>query len=342
MASVALVVTNACSPDPRVQRHARWLSDAGHEVTIHAFDREQTYTDEEIDGYKIIRHHLGISKYGNGFSAFRAKRRFIRSLKINDDIVICNDSDTLALKFSGKRIFDMHDLAYTWPLMQGNGIINRIVAWGMKRDMLKRAKLCNAIITSSPEFVKWLKKYNLSSELVLNSRDPIACERVTDKIVVGYFGRIRETEPFLLLKSAIKNEKIEVIIAGDGPKVEEVCTNFPEADYRGRFSENQLTELVKEITVMFAMYDPKRENITQGALPVKMFDAAAHNRSTIVNANTPMGDYCLENELGFTAQWGDSENLLEAIKKGSEMEPNQSTIAESPSTLIKIIEKLLL
>jgi len=337
-----MVVTNACSPDPRVQRHARWLVDAGHEVTIHAFDRLQAYTDEEIDGYKVIRHHLGISKYGGGFSTLRAKRKFIRSLQLKDDIVICNDSDTLALKFKGKRIFDMHDLAYTWPLMQGNGIRNKIMSWWMKKDMLRRAKTCDIIITSSPGFVKWLKKHNLSAKLVLNSREPIACERITDKIVVGYFGRIRETEPFLLLQSAIRNENVKVIIAGDGPKVEEVCKNFPDADYRGKFSEEQLTELMKEITVMFAMYNPTRENITQGALPVKMFDAAAHNRSTIVNADTPMGDYCLENKLGLTARWGDSENLLEAITKGSKMEPNQSTNVKSASTLTKIIDDLLL
>ena len=38
MGHVAMLVTNACAPDPRVLRQARWLVEAGHQVTVHAFD----------------------------------------------------------------------------------------------------------------------------------------------------------------------------------------------------------------------------------------------------------------------------------------------------------------
>ena len=44
MAHIAMVVTNACSPDPRVLRHAGWLVDLGHEVTVHAYDRKEEHT----------------------------------------------------------------------------------------------------------------------------------------------------------------------------------------------------------------------------------------------------------------------------------------------------------
>ena len=43
MARIALVVTNACAPDPRVERHARWLSEIGHDVEIHAWDRQHNH-----------------------------------------------------------------------------------------------------------------------------------------------------------------------------------------------------------------------------------------------------------------------------------------------------------
>ena len=33
-----MVVTNACAPDPRVERHALWLTELGHDVEIHAWD----------------------------------------------------------------------------------------------------------------------------------------------------------------------------------------------------------------------------------------------------------------------------------------------------------------
>ena len=51
MARVALVVTNACAPDPRVERHALWLSELGHEIEIHAWDREHNHltVEEKMD-----------------------------------------------------------------------------------------------------------------------------------------------------------------------------------------------------------------------------------------------------------------------------------------------------
>ena len=65
MASVAMVVSNACSPDPRVLRSAKVLANAGHDVTVHAFDRNQSYPMSEArDGFRIMRYHLGSFSYG--------------------------------------------------------------------------------------------------------------------------------------------------------------------------------------------------------------------------------------------------------------------------------------
>ncbi|MGY8699406.1 MAG: hypothetical protein ACKVHC_06875, partial [Candidatus Poseidoniales archaeon] len=65
MASIAMVVTNACSPDPRVLRHAAWLAHEGHDITIHAYDRQEQYPmSESHKGVRIMRYHLGKSPYG--------------------------------------------------------------------------------------------------------------------------------------------------------------------------------------------------------------------------------------------------------------------------------------
>ena len=76
MASVCLVVTNGCAPDPRVERHARWLAESGHEVTIFAWDRNHTL-DEKTDrnGYTILRKHTG-SKASSSAHIVRQKRNF--------------------------------------------------------------------------------------------------------------------------------------------------------------------------------------------------------------------------------------------------------------------------
>ena len=315
MARVAAVVSNACAPDPRVQRHARWLAQEGHDVVIHAFDREQVHQAvEEIDGYTIKRYHIGTYSYGGGFSTLRGKRKFIRSLKIKADFVICNDADTLLLKFEGKRIFDMHDLAHTWPLMQRRGPLRVLASKWMKTRMLVRAKKCDAVITSSPGFQNWLANHDIESTVVTNRRAPIECPS-QEKLVVGYVGRIREIEPLLHLQLAMKGIDGSIIIAGDGTCAAAIKALIPEATHLGAFTEEELGGIIQKISVMYAMYDPERGNIMEGALPVKMFDAAAYSRPSIVNANCPMGQLCEEESLGKAVQYGDIEAIRESILK---------------------------
>ena len=62
---IAAVVSNGCSPDPRVLREARWLVEEGHQVTIHAFDRLQNLpVKESVNGIQIQRHRVGYTPYG--------------------------------------------------------------------------------------------------------------------------------------------------------------------------------------------------------------------------------------------------------------------------------------
>ena len=55
MARICLVVTNGCAPDPRVERHARWLVDWAM-MDEFAWDREHTLdAKSERHGYIIQR-----------------------------------------------------------------------------------------------------------------------------------------------------------------------------------------------------------------------------------------------------------------------------------------------
>ena len=70
---------------------------------------------------------------------------------------------------------------------------------------------------------------------------------------------------------------------------------------------------MKRISIMFAMYPPERGNIAEGALPSKMFEAAAYGRPSIVNRDVPMGDVCESESLGRAIDWGDAQELAEVI-----------------------------
>ena len=97
MTRICLVVTNGCAPDPRVERHARWLVELGHNVTIFAWDREHTFdTKSERNGYVIQR--IRTKRQHLHSVLFVKKKKFLRSLKGQYDLIIYNDSDSIATK----------------------------------------------------------------------------------------------------------------------------------------------------------------------------------------------------------------------------------------------------
>ena len=137
---------------------------------------------------------------------------------------------------------------------------------------------------------------------------------------------------------AAKKADFKVILAGDGVEVDNVLRSNPDIDYRGPFTEEELPGLMKEISVMYAMYDENRA-IKSGAIPTKMLDAAAFGIPSIVNQNTPMGDLCESEGLGKTAPYGDIERISQAFKHM--VWKSVESKEKKKSEFISVVRKLL-
>ena len=321
MAKICLVVTNGCAPDPRVERHARWLSELGHDVTIFAWDREHTLdAKSERDGYIIQR--IRTRKATSSASIVRQKKKFLQSLKGQYDLIIYNDSDSIGTKNLHSRfsILDLHDIAHAWPVMQKTSLLRRILSSRMKQALRRNGSRFDGFLTSSPGLSNYFdQEFQFKSTVVLNVRDASPLPRPMTK-TIGFFGRIRDFEGMVSLVECSTRTGFHPIVAGDGPCVNQLLERYPELDYRGPFGDARLCELMAEIDVMFAVYNPERENIRQGALPVKMFDASAFGRPTVTTDHVPMADFCLENNLGVVASFGDQNSIANAIEEAYEMD----------------------
>ena len=95
--------------------------------------------------------------------------------------------------------------------------------------------------------------------------------------------------------------------------MDEVEKGELEAEVSGPFAQEELPELLKEIDVMYAVYSPTRGNIMQGALPVKMFDAAARGVPSVVNEACLMADVVETEALGASAPWADPAAIGEKL-----------------------------
>ena len=340
MARIAMVVTNACAPDPRVERHARWLVEDGNEVEIYAWDRDgDKPINEALNGYFINRTRFRKRSSRSSFSTWITKNKFISSLKIDADLLILNDTDTADVNFDGKTLHDIHDMAHTWPLMRGNSFVHKWAANKMLKQAKRIISKSDAIIVSAPGFTDWIELQESEPVVVMNRRNHQPLKKSQHKIL-GYFGRIREINSIRFMIQAAEMAGFEIVIAGDGVAVGPMLEEFPDLDYRGPFDEQQLPKLVEEISVMYAMYDPKRGNIMQGAIPTKMLDAAAFGRPSVVNANTPMGELCESEGIGVTASYGNVIEIAEAIERAHDVEIT-STKGEDSEVFLSVVNKLL-
>ena len=345
MASICLVVTNGCAPDPRVERHARWLAEEGHEVSIFAWDRKHDLDEETIrDGYTILRKRIGRKASSSSVSIVRQKKKFLKSLHGQFDLLIHNDSDSIGTSNirATHRILDLHDIAHAWPVMQKTTFLRKFLSSRMEKQLRRSTDSYDGFLTSSPGLAAYFaQEFSIQSTVVLNVRNSNPLPRPRMKRI-GFFGRIRDFDAMVLLVESCKQIGFDPIFAGDGASVERLLERYPDSDYRGPFDEKKLSELMSEIDVMYAMYNPEKENIRQGALPVKMFDAAAYGRPTVTTAGVPMGDFCIEHKLGTVASFGNIESVADAIMDAYELDIETEQTEEDERTKFMLtVESIL-
>ena len=374
-----MVVSNSCAPDPRVLRSAFWLVEAGHQVTIHAFDRLQLNSkSESTHGARIMRYHLGLTPYGGMGKTIKGILQFVKQVKSTlkhspPDLIYCHDADTLSIAVAMKRshnipfVFDMHDLHHSWIRMPApNSIIRKLLSLKMESTMLRRARVADVIITTSGRistgeydgFEQYLKSKGLDSTVVENR--PLETSISENKSPqqkqwsIGYLGRVRELKTFILLLEAVKlipaAKRPKIIIAGDGIKADEVRNLVMDAvesgevnaEISGAFTPVQFQELVNQLDVMFALYPPERGNILQGALPVKMFDAASNGIPSIVNSGCLMGELAESEGIGKAVAWGDAVATSEAMLelRGTTVELKISSQREKKRFLAAVLPLL--
>ncbi|MFQ3316884.1 MAG: hypothetical protein ACI8T6_000300 [Candidatus Poseidoniaceae archaeon] len=366
MARIAMVVTNACSPDPRVLRHAAWLVHEGHDVTVHAFDRQEQYPmNESHEGARIMRYHLGRIPYGGLLKTAFGIRNFnqtvSRSLATNHPhLVYCHDADTLAIgcllkrKYNIPLVFDMHDLQHTWIRMAApKSPFRKILSRMMEKRMVRRLKHVDLILTSSGKisdtsihfgFREYLQAHGYESVVIENrpESEPLNESTSRESWCVGYLGRVRDVESFQFLLDAVLSmepkQRPSIRVAGDGVAFDSVTQLLNTAkenhglnvQITGSFDSNEFSKLIQDVDVMYAMYSPTRGNISQGALPVKMFDAASYGVPSVVNAECLMGEVAESEELGHSVEWLNSTQLAVSLSqlRGVTVKLNTTSVQE--------------
>ena len=374
MGHVVMLVTNACAPDPRVLRQARWLADAGHSVTVHAFDRREDHpAEEQIGDVRIVRHHLGVQTYGASFATLRGLRRFRRSAleacrRAQPDVVVCHDADTLPLaralrKQGAATVFDMHDLRHTWARIGApNRLDRRLASRWLEQRTKQGLPHADLIVTTSgaraeddaPGLQQQVEAWGRTAMVLENRPAPGGFRRALNDETwrIACLGRVRDVATADLLIRALsllpEQERPVLRWAGDGVAAHEARqrleTSGLNVELEEGFGHEDLDRLHDGVDVAVAMYDPQRGNIADGALPVRMFEAAVRGVPSVVNAGVLMGAVATGEGFGVACPWNDPQALVDALLHAKAMHVPQDagTMQEaSKASWLEALEHLM-
>jgi len=255
-----MVLDNACDPDPRVEKEARSLVEAGHEVTILAWDRSARLPRLEARaGAQIVR--LPVSSGNNrGMGQLWPMVRFwlaaVRGgVGRRYDLVHCHDLPSLpvGVLLSAIRrrplVYDAHEIYGLMMRTRLSALACRLLG-AMERMLLRRV---DRVVTVSTMLEAHYRRLHPAVDVVGNWYDAVELDAVAGRdlrrrlgiaqetFVVTYVGFLGpERLHSLLIDYAHAHPEVAVIIAGGGvnePDVAAAAVALPNLHYLGWVSD---------------------------------------------------------------------------------------------------------
>ncbi|NQT54092.1 glycosyltransferase family 4 protein, partial [bacterium] len=334
---IAMILDNAFKPDPRVANEARSLVEAGHRVTLIAWDREgQRPRYEDWHGVRVerlavrSRHRMGSAQ------AFFLVRfwwaAFWRLLHRRVDVIHCHDFSTLPVGYA-LAAFKRCRLVYDAHESYADMLAANVAPW-IKRLITRTERLicrrADAALTVGDLLAAELRRRGARRTWVVGNwkrldafrfaPDVVAPKRAElgfgDRLIVGYIGylnRDRGLEP--LLQAALEHDNVALLIGGDGvlaDTVRQAAANCWRIHYLGFVDPTQIPLYTAVSDVVYYGLDASNPN-AQYSAPNKLFEALAAGKAVVCNDCGEIGRIVREEQCGIVVDTLTRDTLSQAL-----------------------------
>lgn len=331
-----VTLVRARAIDPAVNKVAKTLSENGYDVKLLVWDRQNTLSTKEGDGYTICKFNLK-APYDKFTVLFYLPIWWIYEfsflLKDKCNVIHACDLDTLipaTLIKLIKRVrlcYTIYDF-YASNLPDGRfqlvrKLIRNLVAW-VERLGIGFAEILFLVDESRYEEVrgarinKLVYIYNSPPDHFEVKGEHESKER--KEITIFYSGLITKSRGLEhMMKATEDPDNIRLIIAGTGPDKDLFENQAANAKNRVQYlgwlpSYEDVIEKTSEADIIFRFSDPKIPK-TKYESPNKLFEAMMCGKPIIVSDGSSMANIVREENCGLVVPYGDVAAIREAVLK---------------------------
>ena len=279
MSRIAMLLSNPFRPDPRVAREAASLVEAGHSVTVIAWDRQlQRAPSEKYAGVQILRIQDVQARYGGSWRQvfitprfWKAATRLAESLR--PEVVHCHDLDTLYAGVQLKRrtgcrlVYDAHEdypalmsLYLPAPLIPLLSLFERRLLTYTDHTITASSVLADKLLAQGVRPVTTIGNYQSLAPFDAVTPDQVRAARselgLSDlDFVVAYIGGFTRNRLLLPLVEAVAPERnLTCLFWGDGHQrqaIQAAIADKPNVRFLGWLPADLVPRYTKSVDVIY-------------------------------------------------------------------------------------------
>jgi len=342
--SVVMLLTNDFVSDPRVEKEALALCDAGWSVTVLAWDRSQSHPASESRGPIRIERLGPAAPYGGGPKSLLKFREFwrraaLRTQELAPDVVHCHDLDTASAAMEVRRrtglrgphiVLDFHELYRESKMVPQTGIVGALAGIAVRRVERDAIAAASVVIVANPGTVGCYDEYSARDKMVLveNAPDldrfspkaasPTAASAPSSAFRVCFIGQKRYTQGLYTLMEAVqRDERLSALLAGGGvaeAEIADAATRFERVEVVGRLRIEEIPAYYEQCDCVYAAYDAKLGNV-RTLFPVKVMEGMACAVPVLVSRGTWIAEYVDEHGIGLAIDEADVDEVADALAR---------------------------
>ncbi len=323
------------SSQARYQKRIYALEKFGARSQVMAFERTSYPGKAWKQGFtslgKIDHSHYfkRLIPFIRAFPLIREKARECTVLYVFGlDMLLLGWIALFGIRTDRKIVYEVGDLR---EIQLGNSVFSNLVRY-LEKLLVKRIYL---LVSTSPGFINGFYRgtlglENFSWQVIENKIDPSAIgdRKKTDlqvvendKIVIGYFGLIRDQQSWKILKKALalSDGSLEIYVAGLPMNIDTFYEDINSIDglrYRGPFvSPDELRDMYHKVNITWACYPFQGKKIGNWryARTNRFYESCFFRKPMIAQKGTLDGAVVREKSLGLCLDLADIEDSVQKL-----------------------------